>query len=297
VRVPGLATHYEKRSTPTGAGVLMTFVYLVGIFVFLFYGGRSDVHTMMVYTVTWLLFAFIGTADDWCKIYRGRGISERTKWYSQWAAAVAVILLLHPIHPASWIEWLSIPSGWYAQLLTGGWYAFLLVAVSNAVNLTDGLDGLAAQVLIPNYLLYGLYAACWCAHDTLGWLLILTAGIIEGFRWFNKAPARIFMGDSGSLSLGACLALAACMLRREWFLLITACVPVLETLSVIVQVVSLRLMKRRIFRMAPLHHHYEVMGYSETTIVRAATVITWTAVVVTGCVWWFFGPRGIAIVL
>jgi phospho-N-acetylmuramoyl-pentapeptide-transferase len=159
------------------------------------------------------------------------------------------------------------------------WAAFIIVSCSNAVNLTDGLDGLAIGSLIPNFFLYTIIAYL-AGHAVISWYLhIPFAGSAElcvvgatligaslGFLWYNTYPAQIFMGDVGSLALGAGLALMALMAKQELLLIISGGLFVLETVSVMMQVFAFKWWKRRIFKMAPIHHHFELLGWPESKI-------------------------------
>ena len=148
---------------------------------------------------------------------------------------------------------------------------FVLIGGSNAVNLTDGLDGLATGLSVISFLTFGIITnnTVWLeGYKEIGIFCFILAGSLLGFLIFNKNPAKVFMGDTGSLSLGATLATIAILTRHEMLLIVIGIVFVIETLSVIIQVGYYKLTKKRIFKMAPLHHHFEYLGYKETTIVK-----------------------------
>lgn len=243
----------------------------------------------------WLLllcligFGAIGFVDDWQKIKYRRGISERYKFIAQLTFATMISAL--------WFWWsapattLCLPFFKDVQPDLGylliPWAVFIMVATSNAVNLTDGLDGLAIGSLISNFGTFALIAYL-AGHATFAqYLHIPFAGTSEvtiiamilvgaslGFLWFNAYPAQIFMGDVGSLSLGAVLGFIALMTKQELLLAISGGLFVAETVSVIVQVFAYRYFKRRIFKMAPMHHHYELLGWPEAKITVRFAIIS-----------------------
>lgn len=155
------------------------------------------------------------------------------------------------------------------------WAIFILIGTSNAVNLTDGLDGLAISSLFLNFGLFSSIAATGVVNNhELALIGAACAGASFGFFWYNSYPARMFMGDVGSLSLGATLALLALMARIEIILALSGVIFVVETVSVILQIASFKLFKRKLFKMAPLHHHFELIGWHESKITRCFMAIT-----------------------
>ncbi len=234
-------------------------------------------------------FACIGGWDDFCKLRYKKGIKSGTKFFLQVAVAALVaglwFWICHPstdlvfpffknLHPA--LGLLCIP-----------WAMFVMIGTSNAVNLTDGLDGLAIGSLITNFATFSII--CYVAgHVKLAhYLNIPFTGTAElgvaggalvgaslGFLWYNTYPAQIFMGDVGSLALGGALAFMALACKQELLLLLAGGLFVVETLSVIVQVLSYRYLGRRIFRMAPLHHHFELQGWQESKITVRFCIIS-----------------------
>lgn len=234
-------------------------------------------------------FGAIGFWDDWSKIVHKKGISEKLKFRAQVAIAVIISGLWYFLcHPATT---LCIPffKNFNPDLgiLLIPWAAFLLVATSNAVNLTDGLDGLAIGSLVTNFVTFALIAYVAGHAAFAAYLHIPFAGTAElavvgtalvgaslGFLWYNAYPAQIFMGDVGSLALGSGLALMALMTKQELLLAVTGGLFMVETLSVIIQVFSYKRWKKRIFRMAPLHHHFELLGWQESKITVRFAIIT-----------------------
>ena len=218
---------------------------------------------------------FLGMYDDWSKISKTGGIGARTKFIMQNVCAGLAIIMWYWTDPMAagniWIPLCDV------QIFLGPliiiWAIFIVVATSNAINLTDGLDGLAGIVLGICFL---CIAGCAYVSDQMDILFgALAAGsVIVGFLCFNAYPARIFMGDTGALAFGALLGFYAVQLNITLLLPFIAIVPLLETVSVMLQVTWYKLYKKRIFKMAPVHHHFELIGYSENKIVAAAGVLT-----------------------
>lgn len=217
----------------------------------------------------------LGAYDDWSKIKRRGGISARAKFIVQNLCALLMVLFWYWSDPGAagylWIPLFNISL--FVGALIVPWAMLVIVSASNAVNLTDGLDGLAGTVLA---LSFGAIAACAkiMGDSQLQFCALVAAGVSLGFLWFNWHPARLFMGDTGALALGALLGLYAVQLNITLLLPFIAIVPVIETLSVILQVAWYKRYQRRLFNMAPLHHHFELLGYSEPLIARGAGFIT-----------------------
>jgi len=280
IRIEGPERHYTKRGTPTMGGImivlpvilvtlLMNAATLIGLNV----TGRSILLPLGVMVI----FALLGMLDDWEGIRgarRGIGMRARVKFPLQilFATIVAIGLVYFLDVPQ-----LYIPGAKKAVNL-GVWYlpiaVFLIVGTTNAMNFTDGLDGLAGLISATAFVAYGAIALLQ-GQIFLARFCFILAGATFGFLWFNVHPADLFMGDTGSLPLGATLAVVALM-TGHWILLpLIAVIPLSETLSMILQVVYFRLTGgRRIFKMAPLHHHFELSGWSETQIVQRFWLIS-----------------------
>lgn len=290
IRTDGPKTHLEKAGTPTMGGALI----LLSIFVSsLLWSDLTNHYVWVVMSVT-LLFGLIGWIDDYRKVVEKnpRGLPGRWKyfWQSVVGLGAAVFLYSTAESPANlelivpFFKDIAIYLGPFFIVLT----YFVIVGTSNAVNLTDGLDGLAIlpTVLIAGAL--GIFAYLTGHFQFAGYLhipyiagagemLIFTAAICGaglGFLWFNTYPAMVFMGDVGSLALGAALGVITVIVRQEIVLVIMGGVFVMETLSVILQVASFKLTGKRIFRMAPLHHHYELKGWPEPRVIVRFWIIT-----------------------
>ena len=290
IRIDGPKTHLEKAGTPTMGGALI----LLSIFVSSLLWSDLTNHYVWVVMLVTLLFGLIGWIDDYRKVVEKnpRGLPGRWKyfWQSVVGLSAAVFLYSTAESPANlelivpFFKDIAIYLGPFFIVLT----YFVIVGTSNAVNLTDGLDGLAIlpTVLVAGAL--GIFAYLTGHFQFAGYLhipyiagagemLIFTAAICGaglGFLWFNTYPAMVFMGDVGSLALGAALGVITVIVRQEIVLVIMGGVFVMETLSVILQVASFKLTGKRIFRMAPLHHHYELKGWPEPRVIVRFWIIT-----------------------
>ncbi len=262
--------HRAKMGTVTMGGwvillpvlVMFLFIHATRVYVLRFRGQM-----VLLPLVIMLAFGLLGAVDDWLGIRRGRGLRARTKFTAQVIFALVAVYWLRHIYAAPPLYLPGIPE----PIPVGWWYwplgVFIIVGSSNAVNLTDGLDGLASLVTATSFVALGFLGLFHQVIEVAQFCFLL-AGSLLGFLWFNVHPAQVFMGDTGSLAVGASLGVVALMLG-EWFVLpFVALIPVLETLSVILQVVYFKLTGgRRIFRMSPLHHHFELAGWAETQVV------------------------------
>ena len=290
IRSDGPKSHLEKAGTPTMGGSLI----LIAIFVSsLLWSDLSNRYVWVVMAVTFC-FGLIGWVDDYRKVVEKnpRGLPGRWKYFWQSVVGLAAAVFLYAtVHSPADLE-LIVPFFKDVAIYLGPLFIvltyFVIVGTSNAVNLTDGLDGLA---ILPTVLIAGALGvfAYLTGHFQFasylhipyiagaGELLIFTAAICGaglGFLWFNTYPAMVFMGDVGSLALGAALGVIAVIVRQEIVLMIMGGVFVMETLSVILQVGSYKLTGKRIFRMAPLHHHYELKGWPEPRVIVRFWIIT-----------------------
>jgi phospho-N-acetylmuramoyl-pentapeptide-transferase len=290
VRNDGPESHLSKAGTPTMGGALILVAIAVSTLLWADLGNR---YVWVVLLVT-LVFGAIGWVDDYRKIVYGnsRGLSPRAKYgWQSLAAILAGGYLFYSAGSPAETE-LIVPFFKDVAVPLGGWYLlvvyFVVVGSSNAVNLTDGLDGLA---ILPTVLVAGALAVFAYATGNFnisGYLgipfirevgevavfcgTIVGAGL--GFLWFNAYPAQVFMGDVGALALGAALGIVAVLIRQELVFFVMAGVFVIETVSVILQVASFKLTGRRIFRMAPLHHHFELKGWPEPRVIVRFWIIT-----------------------
>ncbi len=266
IRSDGPEAHYGKAGTPTMGGMLV-----VAVVLFLAMALRIEDAGTLTPMLTLMGVGILGAIDDFVNVRTGIGM--RGRWKLVWQTAVAVLAGFY-IWRHFELTGLNIPFlGQFAVAdpLLIAFIAFVIVGTSNAVNLTDGLDGLAGGVLIFSFvafLLISLVAVpgVKLAQPNLAIFCALVIGALMGFLWFNVHPAQIFMGDSGALSLGATLAVVATVNGQLPLLLIVGVVFFAVIMSVVLQVLSYRLRGRRIFRMTPLHHHFELVGWAEEKI-------------------------------
>jgi phospho-N-acetylmuramoyl-pentapeptide-transferase len=290
VRDDGPQSHLVKAGTPTMGGALILVAIAIATLMWADLGNRY----VWVVLLGTTLFGAIGWVDDYKKLVlkNSDGLSARGKifWQSLVALGVAVFLFLSATTPAEtalivpFFKDIAVSLGWAYILLT----YLVIVGTSNAVNLTDGLDGLA---ILPTVLIAGAlgvfayttgnvkiatYLGIPYIHETAELVVFCGAlvGAGLGFLWFNAYPAMVFMGDVGALALGAALGIMAVLVRQELVFMVMAGVFVMETVSVILQVGSYKLTGRRIFHMAPLHHHFELKGWPEPRVIVRFWIIT-----------------------
>ena len=284
IRADGPEHHIvTKAGTPTMGGVLILLAVTITT---LLWADLSNGYVWTVLLVT-LGFGALGFADDYLKVARrnSKGLSGRTRILCEIVMAGAAAFIIASIAGEPLGTSLTVPF-FKDVLINLGWIflgfaTFVIVGASNAVNLTDGLDGLAIGPIIVSAMSFGIIAylagnAIYAEYLQLplvpgaGGLAVLCGALVGaglGFLWFNAPPAMVFMGDTGSLSAGAALGATAVVAKHELVLVIIGGLFVLETVSVIVQVVSFKLTGKRVFRMAPIHHHFEKKGWAEPTIV------------------------------
>ncbi|GJL53767.1 MAG: phospho-N-acetylmuramoyl-pentapeptide-transferase [Nitrospirales bacterium] len=287
VRDDGPSGHLGKTGTPTMGGVLIIFSVLLTTLLW------ADVRNLYIWLVLLAIvgFGLIGFVDDYIKILRGRsqGLTAVQKLACQGAVALAIAMFFY--YSPGYSTQLSVPFFKNFTPDLGLFYVpfaiFVIVGCSNAVNLTDGLDGLAIGPTVIAAMAYTIVA--WAVGNKLiadylliphiegaGELSVLTASIVGsslGFLWFNTYPASVFMGDVGSLPLGSALGTVAVVCKHELLLLIVGGVFVMEAVSVIFQVLSFKSRGKRIFLMAPLHHHFEMKGWEEPKVVVRLWII------------------------
>ncbi|OUR64093.1 phospho-N-acetylmuramoyl-pentapeptide-transferase [Methylophaga sp. 42_25_T18] len=290
IRDDGPESHLSKAGTPTMGGALILVAIAVST---LLWADLSNRYVWVVLVVT-MAFGVIGFVDDYIKLVRQdpTGLLSRYKyfWQSVVGAGAAVFLYQTAVIPAE--TQLIVPFFKDVIVPLGGWYMLLtylvIVGSSNAVNLTDGLDGLAVMPTVMVASALGLFSYVTGHYEFANYLAIpyipdageLTVfcaamvGAGLGFLWFNTYPAQVFMGDIGALALGAALGTVAVLVRQELVLMIMGGVFVIETLSVILQVASYKLRGKRVFLMAPIHHHYELKGWPEPRIIVRFWIIT-----------------------
>ncbi|MCL2380695.1 MAG: phospho-N-acetylmuramoyl-pentapeptide-transferase [Treponema sp.] len=282
VRIDGPAEHLKKDGTPTMGGV---FVILSVVIAMILWMDFSNMHVWLVMGAL-VAFGSIGFLDDYLKVTRhsSDGLPAWAKLVFQFAIALSIVLILY-FSGHEQITYLYIPFFKYPVLDMGRlWIPFavlLVMASSNAGNISDGLDGLLAGLLILVFLAFAALTYLSGRFDFSDYLEIpfipgageltvfclAVTGALIGFLWFNTHPAEVFMGDVGSLSLGGVAAVLSLIIKKEVLLFVIGGVFVLEIASVIIQVVSFKLRGKRVFKMAPLHHHFELSGWVESKVV------------------------------
>ena len=270
IRQEGPKSHLKKAGTPTIGGLIFIFATIITMFVMV--GNPTDEAMIALYS--FVGFGFVGFLDDLLKIIKKKneGLTSGQK----------MILLLIISGFLTWYAYKYIGTSINIPFLNGqinlGLFyipaaMFYFAGVTNAVNLTDGLDGLATSVTVLVTTFLGIISYN-LGHISLAIFCVALAGALLAFLRFNAFPARVFMGDTGSLALGGAVAMVALILKMPLILVLIGIIYVIETLSVILQVASFKLTGKRIFKMAPIHHHFEQLGWSETKIVSVFSIIT-----------------------
>ncbi len=290
VRSEGPESHFSKRGTPTMGGLLILFSIAVSVLLW------ARLNNPYIWCVLFVLvgYGIVGFVDDYRKVVRKdtKGLIARWKYFWQSVIALAVAFTMYAVGKDTPATLLVVPFFKDVMPQLGVLYIlltyFVIVGTSNAVNLTDGLDGLAIMPTV--FVAAGFALVAWATGNInfanylkipflphAGELVIFCTAIVGaglGFLWFNTYPAQVFMGDVGSLALGGVLGTIAVLLRQEFLLVIMGGVFVIETLSVILQVGSFKLRGQRIFRMAPIHHHYELKGWPEPRVIVRFWIIS-----------------------
>ncbi|EOU1724336.1 phospho-N-acetylmuramoyl-pentapeptide-transferase [Clostridium perfringens] len=270
IRQEGPKSHLKKAGTPTIGGLIFIFATIITMFIMV--GNPTDESMIALYS--FVGFGFVGFLDDLLKIIKKKneGLTSGQK----------MILLLIVSGFLTWYAYKYIGTSINIPFLNGQinfglfyipFVMFYFAGVTNAVNLTDGLDGLATSVTVLVTTFLGIISYN-LGHISLAIFCVALAGALLAFLRFNAFPARVFMGDTGSLALGGAVAMVALILKMPLILVLIGIIYVIETLSVILQVASFKLTGKRIFKMAPIHHHFEQLGWSETKIVSVFSIIT-----------------------
>ena len=263
--------HAKKQGTPTTGGVFIIAAIILSSIITL-YMAQIMGNSAWIILITLTFMAFAGLQDDYLKIKgkENKGLSPRGKLVRQ--ILIALIPSLYAMqHYGTVITLgsLSFDIGFFYPVLT----VFIITGASNAYNLTDGLDGLAASTGIPAFIACGILAF-FNGHNDVAIISASVIGALIGFLKYNKPKAEVFMGDTGSLALGGLLGTLAVIGRFELLLAVFGGVFVMETLSVIIQVTSYKLTGKRVFKMSPIHHHFELCGHSEIRIVNEFTAVS-----------------------
>ncbi len=283
IRTDGPETHLKKKGTPTMGGLM---ILIAAVSSTLLWVDMANAYSWVVLFVT-IGFGLVGFADDYQKLTKRnvRGVPGKVRLAIQFVIALAATITIIRIGGTEQATALAFPFFKDMTLQLGALFvlfaAFVIVGASNAVNLTDGLDGLATVPVLIVALCFGLisylvgnmmFANYLQLHHVpgAGELAVFCGALVGaclGFLWYNAPPAQVFMGDTGSLALGSAIGSIAVIIKHEIVLAIIGGLFVVETLSIIIQVASFKLTGKRVFRMAPLHHHFEKLGWSEPTVV------------------------------
>jgi phospho-N-acetylmuramoyl-pentapeptide-transferase len=297
IRDDGPQTHLKKKGTPTMGGVLILLGLSIGT---LLWADLSNPYVWLMLAITWF-YGFIGLVDDYKKVIKKnpKGLASRWKFRLQVLSALVIAWMLFHVQDG-WTQqgFLFFPFFKNIVVNLGVWYIALtvlvVVATSNAVNLTDGLDGLAigpsiicaASFFLLSYLGGNSVFASYLQIPyvpMIGELAVFCAAMVAAgiaFLWYNTYPAQIFMGDVGSLALGGAIGTLAVITKNEFLLVILGGIFVIETLSVILQVLSFKVTGKRVFKMAPIHHHFELLGWPEPKVIVRFWIISFVLAVV-----------------
>lgn len=270
--------HLKKEGTPTMGGVIFILPVIISLVLLYLKGSISISYNLIIIVFVFLAYGFLGFLDDFMKVkyHNNKGLSLVTKFLIQMVIALVFFYLFmkgggRPVLSVTFLN-LYIDLGW----MFGLFILLLLVGTTNAVNITDGLDGLAGGLSAIAFFAYGVISwnAGWLeGYQEIAIFCFLLVGAIVGFLVFNTHPARIFMGDLGSLALGGALASVAIVSRHEISLVIIGGVFVIETLSSLIQIIAIRYFNKKVFLKAPLHHHFEELGWSEQDIIKMFWVV------------------------
>lgn len=271
--------HQSKNGTPTMGGIIFIIPTLLTTLFLLFTKKIEFSVNLLIILFVFVSYGIIGFLDDYLSIKRktNKGLTQTQKIILQVIVALVFYVLYSRYTQAdSYLRISLLHLNLNLKWFYGVFILFLLVGSSNAVNLTDGLDGLAGGLSVIAFLAFGLIAwgSWWIeGYQDMGIFCFILVGCVLGFLVFNTHPAKVFMGDTGSLTLGATLATVAILTAHEISLAVVGGVFVIETLSVIIQIFSVIVLKRRVFLMSPIHHHFERLGWKENDIVKLFWII------------------------
>ena len=265
--------HIKKEATPTLGGLIFIIPTILSILILYFRGSININHNLIITIFVFLAYALLGLVDDYLKVkkHNNDGLSTKVKFILQ----LIIAIVFYSIYKYNGgltdltisLFGIEIELGFFF----GIFILFLLVGTTNAVNITDGLDGLCGGLSVMAFLSYGVIS--WGSYWIIGYqemaiFCFVLVGSVLGFLVFNTHPAKVFMGDTGSLALGGALATIAILTRHEISLAVVGGVFVIETLSSLIQIIAIRKFKKKVFLKAPLHHHFEQLGWLETDIVK-----------------------------
>lgn len=265
--------HQLKNGTPTLGGLIFIIPPIVTILLLYLKGSIVISTNLIIVLFVFIAYAILGFIDDYLKIkyHNNKGLSTLTKLIFQVFIAVVFYTIYKYNGGSTTLEVTLLGIKWELGFFYGIFILFVLVGTTNAVNITDGLDGLCGGLSVMAFLAYGVisWGSNWISgYDGMAIFAFVLVGSIMGFLLFNTHPARVFMGDTGSLALGGALASIAILTHHEISLVIIGGVFVIETLSSFIQIIAIRKFNKKVFLKAPLHHHFEELGWSETDIVK-----------------------------
>lgn len=285
-----IKAHRNKEGTPTMGGIIFIIPTIFIIVMFLILKKIDFSYSLFIILFTFIMYAFIGFLDDYLiiKKHNNKGLTKSEKLIMQIITAIIFFYLFMKAgnEPLLWIH--SINFKINIGFFYGLFILFILVASSNAVNLTDGLDGLAGGLSVIVFITFGIlswYAGWLNGYESLAIFAFALAGSILGFLLFNTTPAKIFMGDTGSLALGATIGAYAILTRHEVLLILIGIVFVIEVLSVIIQIIYYKKTKKKLFPMTPIHHSFEKKGMKESDIVK----LFWTVGLISAMISLIYG--------
>lgn len=287
IREEGPRSHMKKTGTPTMGGLtFLISIIVTAVLAIIFMDNSNPIILLLFVTIG---FGLIGFIDDYIIVVKkdNEGLTSKQKFLAQIVIAVIFFILSQVFQLANFSTGIHIPFTNVDVQLSIVYVIFIIfwqVGFSNAVNLTDGLDGLATGLSIIGFVMYAIMAFVHGANS-IGIFCVIMIFALLGFLPFNLNPAKVFMGDTGSLALGGIFATISIMLNEELSLIFIGFVFVAETLSVMIQVTSYKLTGKRIFKMSPLHHHFELVGWDE----RKVTTVFWTVGLITGLIGLWIG--------
>ena len=274
VREDGLKSHYTKNGTPTMGGLIfLSSMVIIGIV--LSFSG----YQLLPYMLLTIGCGVVGFYDDWLKVVRkhNKGVSGKQKMIA--LGFLSVLFIVWCVRSGTKMNYIAIPfvgiyDPWIIPVWLSGLFAlFLLLAFTNGANLTDGVDGLAGSVSLVAFVAFGVIFSFQAENDEVRLFCALMAGSVLGYLLYNIHPAKVFMGDTGSLALGGAVTCIAIATGMPLFLIIICGIYAIEDLSVMIQVFWFKRTGKRVFLMAPIHHHFEMAGWKETKIVKMFTAV------------------------
>ena len=272
-------THKKKAGTPTMGGFIFIIPCLITVILLLLTNKMEYSINLFIVLFVMISYGMIGFLDDYISLKNNvnKGLTQVQKLLLQFVVAVVFYILFRHFGDGDSVLRITLFNfEWNLSWFYGVFILFLLVGTSNAANLTDALDGLAGGLSAISFLAYGLisWGSYWISgYQDIGIFCFILVGCIMGFLVFNSSPAKVFMGDTGSLSLGATLATVAIVTSHEFSLAVIGGVFVIETLSVIIQIFSVVVFGKKVFLMSPIHHHFERLGWREGDIVKLFWII------------------------